>query len=111
MAFTDINRSLSFGGVLKGTSWGRPDDTIGVAGVVNGLSDIYREFLAQGGLGILIGDGQLNYSNEKILETYYSYALNKWSFVTLDYQFFLDPAYNSDRGPVSVVTARYHAQF
>jgi high affinity Mn2+ porin len=85
---------LSFGGVLKGTSWGLPDDSIGVAGVVNGLSVSHREFLEAGGLGINAGDCQLNYSNEKILETYYTYSLNKCSGVTLDYQFFDDPGYN-----------------
>lgn len=38
-------------------------------------------------LGILIGDGQLSYRPEKILEAYYAYSLNKWATVTLDYQF------------------------
>jgi high affinity Mn2+ porin len=111
MAWTDIDRSASLGVQLKGTSWGRPDDRIGVAGVVNGLSSEHRAFLAAGGLGITIGDGQLNYTEEKIVEAYYWYSLNKWSSVTLDYQFVADPAYNADRGPVSVLSARYHAQF
>ncbi len=31
--------------------------------------------------------------------------------VTLDYQFIVNPAYNRDRGPVSVFGARLHAQF
>jgi high affinity Mn2+ porin len=111
MAWTDINRSASFGGVLQGTSWGRPDDRIGIAGVVNGVSSEYQAFLKAGGLGILIGDGQLNYSAEKILEAYYWYSINKWSSLTFDYQFVANPAYNVDRGPVSIFAARYHAQF
>jgi high affinity Mn2+ porin len=111
MAWTDIDRSTSFGGVLQGTSWGRPDDRIGVAGVINGLSNEYREFLAAGGLGIVIGDGRLNYSEEKILEAYYWYSINKWASLTLDYQFVADPAYNADRGPVSIFAGRFHAQF
>src|SRR5204862_76052 len=60
-AFTDINASLSFGTAIKGTAWGRPDDAIGIAGAVNALSQDYRDYLAAGGLGILVGDGQLNY--------------------------------------------------
>jgi len=111
VAFTDIDRSFSAGGVLKGTSWGRPDDKIGVAGVINGLSGEDRAFIAAGGLGINIGDGQLNYAEEKILEAYYAYGINKWSTFTVDYQFVADPAYNADRGPVSVFSGRYHAAF
>src|SRR5579864_2974943 len=111
MSFTDIDRSLSFGGVLKGTSWGRPGEQIGVAGVVNGLSTEYRAFLAAGGLGDIIGDGALNYREEKILETYYAYRLDKGSTFTFDYKFVADPAYNADRGPVHIFTGRFHSQF
>ena len=107
-AWTDVDRSASFGGALQGTSWGRPDDRIGVAGVINGLSKEYQDFLALGGLGIVIGDGQLNYRPEKILEAYYWLSLSKTSSLTFDYQFFADPAYNADRGPVSVFTGRFH---
>ena len=52
--------------MLKGNAWGRPDDKIGVAGVVEGLSPVARAYFAAGGLGILIGDGQLNYRPEQI---------------------------------------------
>ena len=79
IAWTDCDESLSAGAVLKGTSWGRPDDKIGVAGLIEGLSPEARAYFAAGGLGILIGDGALNYRPEKMLETYYSYSLNKWS--------------------------------
>jgi high affinity Mn2+ porin len=34
MQFTDIDESASFGGVLKGTSWGRPNDKVGLAAMV-----------------------------------------------------------------------------
>jgi len=111
MAFTDIDASASFGGVLKGNSWGRADDRIGLAGAVNALSADHRAFIAAGGLGILIGDGALNYRPEKILETYYSYALRKSTTLTFDYQFITNPAYNADRGPVSVFSGRFHAEF
>ena len=111
LSFTDVDRSLSGGISLKGPSWGRPDDTIGVGAAINGLSSAHRDFLAGGGLGLLIGDGRLNYREEKILEAYYAYKLNKWSTFTLDYQFIADPAYNGDRGPVSIFSARAHAEF
>ena len=111
MAFTDIDASLSLGVALKGTAWGRPDDKAGVGGAVNAISKDHRDFLAAGGLGILIGDGRLNYRHEKILETYYAIGLTKWLSLTFDYQFIVDPAYNADRGPVSVFASRLHATF
>ena len=64
-AFTDIDASLSFGTSIRGTTWGRPDDKIGLAGAINALSRDHRDFLAIGGLGILIGDGRINYSPER----------------------------------------------
>ena len=66
IGWTDCDQSLSAGAVLKGTSWGRPNDNIGVAGVIEGLSPEARAYFAAGGLGILIGDGALNYRPEKI---------------------------------------------
>jgi high affinity Mn2+ porin len=111
LSFTDIDRSVSGGVSIKGASWGRANDTIGIGGAINGLSNAHRDFLAAGGIGLLIGDGQLNYSPEKIFEAYYAYNLNKWSTLTLDYQFVANPAYNADRGPASMFTARAHAEF
>lgn len=111
IGWTDCDESFSFGGVLKGNAWGRPDDKIGVAGVVEGLSPIARAYFAAGGLGVLIGDGQLNYRPEQILEAYYAYSLNKSVTLTFDYQFIDNPGYNADRGPISVFSGRLHAQF
>jgi high affinity Mn2+ porin len=110
--FTDIDRSVSAGVSINGKQWGRPDDTIGVAGVVNGISGAHEAFLNAGGLGILIGDGQLpNPGLEQIVEMYYSYALSATSRLTFDYQFIANPAYNTDRGPVNVFAGRFHAAF
>jgi high affinity Mn2+ porin len=111
MSFTDIDASLSLGTSIKGTAWGRADDTIGIAGAINSISRDHRDFLAAGGLGPLIGDGQLNYRKERILETYYAYALNKSITLTADYQFVANPAYNADRGPVHVFSGRLHGEF
>ena len=111
MSFTDIDRSGQLGMNLKGGSWGRPDDVIGVAGVVNALSRRKADFLAAGGLGILIGDGKLNYATENIIEAYYRYRLTEFVAVTFDYQLFVNPAYNQARGPVSVLSGRVHLEF
>ena len=56
------------------------------------LSADHRDFLAAGGLGILIGDGQLSYRPERVLESYYSYAISKETSLTLDYQLLTNPA-------------------
>ena len=110
--FTEIDRSLSFGGVLNGTRWKRPDDNIGLAFVANGISAAHRDYLAAGGYGFIIGDGALNYHPELIAELYYKInALHNNIFFTPDYQFILHPAYNSDRGPVNVFSLRAHIQF
>ena len=111
MAFTDIDASLSLGLSIKGAKWGRPDDAIGIGGAINALSRDHRDFIAAGGLGILIGDGQLNYRRERILETYYAYALNKQLTLTADYQLVTNPAYNADRGPVHIFSGRLHGEF
>jgi high affinity Mn2+ porin len=111
MAFTDIDASLSLGASIKGTRWGRPDDVIGIGGAINALSRDHRDFLAAGGLGPLIGDGRLNYRRERILETYYAFALNNGLTLTADYQLITNPAYNADRGPVSIFSGRLHGEF
>ncbi len=110
MAFTDIDASLSLGASIKGSAWGRPNDTIGIGGALNSLSKGHRDYLAAGGLSILIGDGRLNYRQEHILETYYALALAKDVTLTFDYQHIANPAYNADRGPVHVFTGRLHAE-
>ena len=109
--FTEINKSLSAGLSLKGDHWGRHDDRVAVAVVVNGLSKSARDYFTTGGTGILIGDGKLKYSTEKILETYYSMYGNPHLTVALNYQYVSNPAYNHDRGPVSIFGARLHAEF
>ena len=110
--FTDIDRTVSGGASIGGKQWGRPDDTIGIAGVVNGISSAHVAFFNAGGLGILLGDGTLPHPGlEQIVETYYSYALTASTKVSFDYQFIANPAYNTDRGPVSVFAGRFHSQF
>jgi high affinity Mn2+ porin len=110
--FTEIDRSLTFGGVLKGGSWKRSDDELGLAFVGNGLSGPHKNYLAAGGYGFLIGDGKLNYAPEMIAELYYKLnAYQQKFFLTPDYQFILNPGYNKDRGPVNVFSIRAHVEF
>jgi len=111
LSFTDVDQGVSGGVSIKGSYWGRSADTIGLGGAVNGLSSAHRDFLAAGGKGLLIGDGRLNYANERILETYYAFALSKAFTFTADYQFIVNPAYNADRGPVSIFSGRLHGEF
>jgi len=109
--FTDIDRSLSGGMVLTGASWDRPNDAIGVAGVLNGIANSRVNYLAAGGAGLLIGDGGLSYNGEHILETYYRYSLLDGVHLTGDYQFVQNPAYNKARGPVNIFALRLHGEF
>jgi high affinity Mn2+ porin len=110
--FTDVDRTVAGGLSLNGKQWGRPDDTIGVAGVINNIAGVHQAFLNAGGLGILVGDGQLpNPGLEEIIEAYYSYALTAAMRVSADYQFIANPGYNTDRGPVNVFAGRFHAAF
>jgi len=109
--FTDVGRTVSLGASIKGESWHRSNDTVGVAYVLNGISHVHQEFLEAGGTGILVGDGNLSYGLEKIMETYYDFQVWKTVHGALDYQFIEDPAFNRDRGPVSVVATRLHWEF
>ncbi len=110
--FTDSDRTVSGGVSINGKDWGRPDDTIGIAGVINGLTPLHQAYLAAGGLGILVGDGELtNYGLEQIVEAYYSYAISSTMRVSFDYQFIANPGYNADRGPVNVFAGRFHTAF
>ena len=110
--FTDIDRTVSAGLSLLGTAWHRTDDTLGVAAINNGISAARERYMNAGGLGVLIGDGRLPHPGpEQILEGYYSLSVLKVAHLALDYQWINHPAYNRDRGPVSVVAVRLHAQF
>lgn len=106
--FTDVDRTASAGISLKGELWRRPGNTMGVAAIVNGISGAHRQFLGRGGLGLTVGDGRLNYANEKILETYYSIP-TRWNVsVSPDFQLVANPAYNRDRGPAPIFALRLH---
>ncbi len=109
--FSDVDRSASVGMSVKGGRWQRADDTVGIAGLVNAISRVHQAYLAAGGTGILAGDGALNYGAERILEAYHDAQLVKGLNAALDYQFISNPAFNRDRGPVSVFGIRIHWEY
>lgn len=109
-AYTEIDKSISAGLHIKGNGWRRPDDEIGAAGLLNGLSKDHRAFLQAGLYGFIIGDGKLNYGPESIAEFYYQAKLTPFLFAAVDYQFIKNPAYNKDRGPAHVFGARVHVE-
>ena len=108
--FTEIDRSLAAGALIKGGGWGRPEDTVGVAAYINALSRPHRDYLAAGGLGFFLGDGRLNYATERILEVFYSLAVVKKTYLSLGYQRIANPGYNRDRGPTDFFSFRFHAE-
>jgi len=109
--FTDVDWSASLGVSIKGENWRRQGDTWGIAYIVSGASRDNQQFLKAGGTDMLDGDGSLNYDPEKVLETYYDLQIWKTIHATLDYQFVTNPAFNRDRGPVSIFGARLHWEF
>jgi high affinity Mn2+ porin len=110
-AFTEIDQTIHAGLSFKGMRWKRKDDVLGIAGVVNGISSEHQAFLKAGGYGFIIGDGNLNYGHEAILETFYNARLFDNIWLTFDYQFVHNPAYNKDRmGPVHVFGIRGHVE-
>ncbi|RAJ06974.1 high affinity Mn2+ porin [Chitinophaga skermanii] len=111
-AFTEIDRSISGGWSQSGAAWQRKNDVWGIACLINGISTDHRKYLQHGGLGFMLGDGNLDYSPEFITETYY-----KLSFPAIHvalspgYQFILHPGYNKARGPVHVFGIRAQVTF
>jgi high affinity Mn2+ porin len=109
-AFTEIDRSASLGLSLDGHMWKRDNDECAIAIIGSGLSKPHRDYLQAGGRGFMLGDGNLRYGIESLLETYYSAELVKDRlFLTGTYQFLVNPGYNRDRGPAHVFSVRLHA--
>ena len=106
--YTEVDRTIAFGGDVTGSLWQRPDDRFGLASVTNFLSGDHREYLTLGGLGFILGDGKLNYDPERIIEGYYTFHLWRGMFASLDLQHIRNPGYNRDRGPVLVPAIRLH---
>jgi high affinity Mn2+ porin len=109
--YTEVDQTFEFGGDYSGKSWSRPDDKLGLAVVSNAIKREHQEYLKLGGLGFLLGDGNLNYAREDILESYYNVHTWRGVYYALDVQYIHHPGYNQDRGPVLVESVRMHVDF
>jgi high affinity Mn2+ porin len=109
--YTDIDHSGSLGISVKGDAWHRSRDAAGLAMVLSGITKVNQQYLEAGGTGILDGDGNLNYGKERALEGYYDHTFPRQIHWALDYQFVANPAFNRDRGPVSIFATRIHWEF
>lgn len=109
-AYTEADRASNMGAMLYGNTWHRPQDKLGAAFLVNGLSADHRRYLQLGGLGFILGDGGLTYGLEKIFETYYTIHVFNGASFAVDWQHVTDPGYNEVRGPVSVISFRVNVQ-
>ncbi len=109
--YTEDDRTLQIGGLIKGGSWRRSSDRAGVAFVANGIVAAHQQYLALGGVGIMLGDGGLTYGSEKIVEAFYTAHLWRGFSMSYDFQHVTNPGYNQARGPVAVSAVRFHTEF
>src|SRR6266481_8330127 len=110
-AYTEVESTFAGGLGVNGARWHRKQDRAGVAFVSNGIKKDHQIYLADGGLGFLLGDGRLNYGRENILESYYTAHVWRGIYVAPGVQHISNPGYNRDRGPVLVPTLRLHVEF
>jgi len=110
-AYTEVDSTFATGLGARGTWWHRRYDRAGVAVVTNGICKDHQEYLRLGGLGFLLGDGNLTYGRETIFESYYTAHLWRGLYLAPGVQHIDNPGYNRDRGPVVVPSFRLHLEF
>jgi hypothetical protein len=110
-AYTEVDQTVELGGDYAATRWHRPNDKIGVATVSNAIKRDHQNYLKDGGLGFLLGDGNLRYGRETITEGYYTLHAWRGLYYSVDVQNIVNPGYNRDRGPAWVGTFRAHLDF
>ena len=110
-AYTEVESTFAGGVGINGAKWHRKQDRAGVAFVSNGIKKDHQIYLADGGFGFLLGDGELHYGRENILESYYTAHVWRGIYVAPGVQHINNPGYNRDRGPVIVPTLRLHVEF
>jgi hypothetical protein len=110
-SYVSADRSLSFGALAQGTPWGRAQDLLGVGSGIGWISRAHARYLRAGGIDGFIGDGHLTRGTERVLEAFYSLNVYGPSWLSADLQRISNPAYNIDRGPVTIVSGRFHAEF
>jgi high affinity Mn2+ porin len=109
--YTEVDETELVGLGANGKRWKRKLDRAGIAYVSNGISRDHQQYLALGGDGFLLGDGQLNYGRENIAEIYYTAHVWRGLYSSFDFQSIDHPGYNRDRGPVIVPSLRLHLEF
>ncbi len=110
-AYTEVDQTFEAGADYAGTRWHRPQDKIALAVVSNAIKRDHQNYLRLGGLGFLLGDGNLNYGRENIVESYYNWHAWRGLFYAVDVQHIANPGYNRDRGPAWVGSVRAHVDF
>ena len=110
-AYTEVEQTFEGGLGANGAIWHRSHDRSGVALVTNAIKKDHQLYLAEGGLGFLLGDGRLDYGRENIVEWYYSAHTWRGIYVGPGLQWIRNPGYNRDRGPVLIPTFRLHLEF
>ena len=109
--YTEDNEGELGGFYALGTKWHRGLDRAGAAFVSSGLSRAHQAYLANGGLGFLLGDGGLDYGRENIEEVFYTAHIWRGVFVAGDVQHINNPGMNRARGPLTVPGIRLHLEF
>jgi hypothetical protein len=110
-AYTEVDQTIEIGGDYSGRAFSRPYDKIGLAFVTNAIKRDHQNYLHYGGLGFLLGDGNLTYGRENIIESYYTFHTWRGLYYSFDLHFIDHPGYNKDRGPVLVEAVRMHVDF
>ncbi len=110
-AYTEVDQTVAAGADYAGIRWNRPADKIGMAVVSNAIKRDHQNYLKSGGLGFLLGDGNLNYGRENIVESYYNWNAWRGLFYAVGAQHVSNPGYNRDRGPAWVGSVRAHVDF
>ena len=110
-AFTEVERTVTLGVSVSGALWRRPDDAFGVAVAWNGVNADHRDYLAASGLGFMLGDGGLNAGAENVVDAFYRFARWKFFAISAEVERYTNPAFNRDRGPVTVWGLRFHASY
>jgi len=110
-AYTEVDQTFAQGVGANGAWWHRKQDRAGIAFVTNAIKKDHQNYLADGGLGFLLGDGHLNYGRENILEMYYTGHVWRGIYLAPGLQHINNPGYNRDRGPVLVPALRAHIEF
>ena len=110
-AYTSTDRSVSLGLLAKGSSWSRPLDIAGAGMNIGWISQAHADYLRLGGIDAFIGDGFISAAPETAFDVFYDLNLRKFLWISGDYQRVLNPAFNSDRGPVNIFGTRIHVEF